>query len=186
MNLKKALKFSEQKHGNQMYGDKPYMYHINNVVDLAKDLGYDESIQMGCALHDVLEDTDTSDSDIIIHFGYEVYNMVWAVSDIPSHSRSHSKFLTYPNIKNNWKATVVKILDRCSNINQSVELNRPDKFKMYKDEHDIFFQSIHDTNHPIEVLDAWEEFGRLFGYHKNKKFINYLNSYEKKRMVVDG
>lgn len=174
MKLKKALNFSENKHGSQMYGDLPYMKHIYDVVYLAKDLGYNEEIQVACALHDVLEDTDTTPNEIIKNFGRQTFETVWGVTDAEGESRKQRKKNTYPRIKSSWKSTVVKILDRVSNIKSCIEYDNIKKLEMYRKEHKEMFKSVKSKNHSSMVLYAWIEYGKYFSFNKDKSYRSYM------------
>lgn len=176
MNLKKALRYSEIKHGNQMYGEKPYMYHINSVVELAEKLGYSEEIQVCCALHDVLEDTETTPQDILTNFGVQVFEVVWAVTDADGDNRSTKKQNTYPKIKSSWKSTVVKILDRVCNIEACLELENEEKFIMYQREHKELFDNVKSKDHSNLVVPAWKEYGKFYGLSLDPSFKMYINS----------
>lgn len=57
-----AREVAKQAHGNQMYGDKPYIYHLDSVYNVALehiDLFPEDSetILCACFLHDTVEDT---------------------------------------------------------------------------------------------------------------------------------
>ena len=93
-------------------------------MKIAEELGYDESIIIGTILHDTLEDTTLSYNDIKKAFGKEVAEIVYCVTDELGRNRNERKEKTYPKIKANWKATVVKICDRIANITQSKKYNK--------------------------------------------------------------
>lgn len=176
MNLNKALKYSELRHKGQMYGNEPYINHLNEVVSLAKKLGYDEEIQVACALHDTLEDTSTTPQDLVINFGQDVFNIVWAVTDASGNNRSERKMNTYPKIKQNEKAVVVKVLDRICNINKCLENENNKKFNMYKDEHKDLFIHTKSESHSEIVKKAWQEYGKFFGLNLDISYKIYMQS----------
>lgn len=154
-NKERALMVAEKAHLNQTYDIYPYMYHIKQVVKIVEELGYDESIIIASILHDTLEDTPLSYNDIKKAFGKEVAEIVYCVTDELGRNRNERKEKTYPKIRSNWKATVVKICDRIANINQSKEYNR-ELYEMYKKEHSLFCSSLMSKDHPIEeTTRAW-------------------------------
>lgn len=160
-NKERALLVAEKAHANQSYGIYPYMYHIKQVVKIAEELGYDESIVVACCLHDTLEDSDLSFNDIKKSFGEEVAEIVYCVTDELGRNRKERKSKTYPKIQANWKATVVKICDRIANITQSKNHNR-ELFKMYQKENDIFRRELMCKDHPHnETNKAWEKLNTL-------------------------
>lgn len=154
-NKERALMVAEIAHRNQIYDIYPYMYHINQVVKIAEDFGYDESIIVACVLHDTLEDTTISYDDIKKAFGEEVAEIVYCVTDELGRNRGERKDKTYPKIKGNWKATVVKICDRIANVTQSKEYCQK-LYEMYQKEHHIFQRGISSPDHPeAELNKAW-------------------------------
>ena len=149
---------AEKAHSNQTYDIYPYMYHIKQVVKIAEELGYDESIIIGAILHDALEDTPLSYNDIKKAFGKEVAEIVYCVTDELGRDRKEKKAKTYPKIRSNWKATVVKICDRIANLTQSKKYNK-ELYEMYKNEHADFCTNLISQDHPSEEMHkAW---GRL-------------------------
>jgi len=156
-NKERALMVAEKAHNNQSYDIYPYMYHIRQVVKIAEDLGFDESIILASCLHDTLEDTSLSYNDIKKAFGREVAEIVYCVTDELGRNRDEKKEKTYPKIKANWKATVVKICDRIANIKQSKDYNQK-LFDMYKKEHEVFCSKLMSNEHPQEeVSRAWKQ-----------------------------
>lgn len=160
-NKERAMMVAEKAHANQTYDIYPYTYHIKQVVKIAEELGYDESIVVASALHDVLEDTDLSYNDIKKAFGEEVAEIVYAVTDELGRNRKERKAKTYPKIKSNWKATVVKVCDRIANIEQSKEYNQK-LYETYQKEHEQFSQHLMSEDHPeIEIKKVWSRLNRL-------------------------
>ncbi len=49
-NKKRALLVADKAHANQTYDIYPYGYHIRQVVKIAEELGYDESIVIAAAI----------------------------------------------------------------------------------------------------------------------------------------
>ena len=155
-NKERALMVAEKAHSNQTYDIYPYIYHIRQVVKIAEQLGYDESIVIAAALHDTLEDTPLSYNDIKKAFGKEVAEIVYCVTDELGRNRNERKEKTYPKIQSNWKATVVKICDRIANVSQSKEYNK-DLYAMYKKEHESFCTNLMSKDHPHEETNkAWK------------------------------
>lgn len=160
-NKERALLVAEKAHNNQTYDIYPYIYHIRQVVKIAEELGFDESIVVACALHDTLEDTELSFNDLKKAFGEEVAEIVYCVTDELGRNRNERKAKTYPKIQGNWKATIVKICDRIANVNQSKEYNKR-LFEMYRKEHDLFCTSLMSKDHPhIETNKAWQKLNLL-------------------------
>lgn len=159
--LEIALMIAEKAHVNQTYDIFPYMYYIKRVVEVATDLGYDESILIACALHDSIEDDGVSYNDIKKAFGQEIAEIVFAVTDELGRNRIERKSKTYPKIQANWKATVVKICDRIANAEHSKQYSRS-KFQMYQNEHETFCTMLMSKHHPhSETNRAWKRLNKL-------------------------
>lgn len=155
-NEERAYLVATQAHANQQYDIYPYIFHLKQVTNIAKSLGYDESIIVSCVLHDVLEDTSLSYNDIKKAFGEEIAEIVYAVTDELGRNRKERKSKTYPKIRANWKATVVKICDRIANATQS-KLYNPELFKMYQDENEDFKTNLMSPYHDHDKTNkAWK------------------------------
>jgi len=162
-NLEMALMVAEKEHANQSYDIFGYMYHIKMVVKIAQQLGYDETIQVACALHDVMEDGSISYNDLKKYFGEEVSELVYAVTDESGRNRKERKTKTYPKIRILWKAVAVKLCDRIANMIHSAEYS-PNMISMYKKEHASFKEALTNPDHPTDELNkAWDEIERILG-----------------------
>lgn len=156
--LETALLLAERVHSNQTYDMFPYMYHIRKVVELAQDFSFDETIQVACALHDSLEDSELSYNDIFTLFGGKIAEIVFCVTDELGRNRKERKEKTYPKIQSNPYALIVKLLDRIANVSHSKQFS-PKLFEMYKKEHTEFRKQLyrHDAS---KVL--WDKLDELF------------------------
>ncbi len=160
-NKERALLVADKAHANQTYDIYPYGYHIRQVVKIAEELGYDESIVVAAALHDTLEDTELSYNDLKKAFGEEVAEIVYCVTDELGRDRKERKEKTYPKIRSNWKAVVVKICDRIANMQQA-KLYNSRLYETYQNEHDDFCKNIMNAEHPQnETTKAWQKLNNL-------------------------
>lgn len=155
MNLvERGIMAAEKVHMNQSYDIFPYMFHIKQVVKIAKDNNFDDVIQCACALHDSMEDGNLSYNDIKKYFGEEVAEIVYAVTDELGRNRKERKAKTYPKIRANWKAVAVKLCDRIANIKHSSEFT-PDMMSMYRKEHKAFKEALYSDEHNPMVNTLW-------------------------------
>ena len=171
--------FASKHHKGQWYGSKPYMYHLKKVSDVALDLKFtDESILMGCLLHDIIEDTEVSYKDVKENFGEEVAEIVYCVTDELGRSRKERKSKTYKKIRNNPKSIVVKLCDRISNITESMgsENYNLKLMKMYLDEHIDFVCGITNEDSLDLTTKCWIKYHSVIEDLKNefKKLDNIL------------
>ena len=161
--LERALLVAEKIHVNQSYDIFPYIYHIRKTVLVAQQFGFDEAIQVACALHDSMEDGNLSYNDNKTYFGVEVAEIIFAVSDEMGRNRKEKKAKTYPKIRANWKAVAVKLCDRIVNIEHSKEYT-PKMMEMYKKEQADFKEAIHNPEHPQQELQKlWDHIDALLG-----------------------
>lgn len=110
--LAKAIAFAADKHKEQTRKDgTPYIYHPLKVAELIKDAGHDIKCQIVAVLHDVLEDTDASEEDILL-YGKDVLEAVKLLTRLPGTAED-----AYVNaILQNPMATAVKNADKLHNI----------------------------------------------------------------------
>jgi (p)ppGpp synthase/HD superfamily hydrolase len=148
----KALMFAEAAHGNQLYGKYPYVYHLKKTIEVAKELGLNEDIQVACALHDTLEDTPATYLDLVKEFGTVVARMVYDVTDELGITREERKKKTYPKIKSNVSSMLVKLCDRIANVRESVGDIR--NLTRYQSEHKDFIEIFIDSTHIPEIGEA--------------------------------
>jgi (p)ppGpp synthase/HD superfamily hydrolase len=154
--------FAIKAHGDQKYGDSPYKIHLVDVVSIVEKgchfITHDEiekSIIVSAAwLHDVLEDTSVSYETLRYYFGKNVADLVDAVTDEPGKNRKERKAKTLPKIREFGKSAVfLKLCDRLANICNCIDGN-PGLLKMYKKEHQQFYNALYDCNDKLDWL--WE------------------------------
>jgi (p)ppGpp synthase/HD superfamily hydrolase len=152
MNIEKARNFAIKAHGNQKYGDKTYVYHLDKVAEVLQDFGYsDLEHQVSAYLHDILEDTDIKPAEIAINFTLPVYMVVWACTG-EGKNRKERQLCILSRLTYFPKACLVKLADRIANIEYGILENNDSKFKMYLKE-DERFQSVVKDHVPEEMLN---------------------------------
>lgn len=152
------IKFVENKHGNQKYGDKPYIYHILNVKDICDKYinlynwsVYDKYvIETSVMCHDLLEDTDTTKDELIELFGKDVYKIVFNVTGIGDNRKERNQD-AYNKIPTDDRSIFVKLCDRISNMKESMTNHR--KMEKYKREYPIFKDNIFNG----KFIEMWGE-----------------------------
>lgn len=158
LTVEAARQFAVQAHGNQHYGDKPYLYHLEKVV---AHLGnYGEQAQIIGYLHDVVEDTDVSVDEIEVAFGKTVAACVSLVSDEPGADRQERKTKTYAIMKAVKPGAIdelgllVKAADRLANLEECVLNSNLKQLEKYRHEHLHFREAVYR-----EKLcdDLWEK-----------------------------
>lgn len=131
-NLTRALMFAAQKHTDQRRkGDRaePYINHIIEVVDVLAQhtQGVNTDVLMAGALHDTVEDTDTSYSELVKEFGENVADIVMECTDdksLPKMERKRLQVENAPHKSDNAK--MVKMADKISNLKTILQSPPPD------------------------------------------------------------
>ena len=86
-------------HGDQMYGEAPYVDHLIDVVNtLKRHFMATPELQATAWLHDTVEDTKYTHKQIRDEFGDEIADMVRAVTSEPGKNRKERNAATYPKI----------------------------------------------------------------------------------------
>lgn len=121
--VEEARDFAIKRHGEQLYGNEPYIVHLDHVHEVG--LRFGTTIEEQCAdyLHDILEDTDCSFEEIWYEFGWYVAHLVFLVTDEDGDNRKERKRRTYPKIRSNSDAIRLKLRDRIANVESSKQNN---------------------------------------------------------------
>jgi len=125
-------------HGEQQYGDRPYVEHLDAVVGVLQRFGiHDEEILAAGYLHDVLEDTDLTFEGLEVLVGEPVAALVDACTDGEGPNRKARKERVYQMIPQYPRARMVKLADRVANIEASLahhHRHRKNLTEMYRKE----------------------------------------------------
>lgn len=158
--ISKAIEFAVQMHGNQKYGPHKYIVHLENVAQIVKVFSqWDQDLIVAAYLHDVIEDTPASYSDIYKLFGLRVAELVFAVTDELGRNRKERHEKTYPKIASNNDAITLKLADRISNVAYSVADRERNRLRMYLGEHKDFKTFFYGHK---EHERMWEYLEKLF------------------------
>ena len=115
--VQRALDFATKKHqGQKRIGGDDYISHPIAVYEMVKNQGYDEDYQITALFHDLLEDTDATEQDILF---YGNQNVLTAVKLLTKEEGYEMKNYI-GGIKNNPIAFAVKGADRLHNLQCAV------------------------------------------------------------------
>lgn len=150
--VEEAKLFALKAHENQKYGICPYSKHLGDVVACLERFGFKnqvasenplvENILSAGWLHDTIEDVSVTREEIAEKFGDEIADIVSRVSDEKGANRRERKALTYPKIRGNFGATVVKLADRIANV-ESSQLENAAHFAKYVEEQNEFHAAVY-------------------------------------------
>ena len=120
----RAMKFAIQAHGDQMYGDHPYIYHLSQVVDNVMIRRFGDPILSTYVavawLHDTMEDCGVIFKQIEDEFGLAIADAVKRLTKTRENTYEH--YLAGCIVS--AVAREVKICDTMANLNESFRNNR--------------------------------------------------------------
>jgi guanosine-3',5'-bis(diphosphate) 3'-pyrophosphohydrolase len=117
-----ALNFAAEKHRDQRRKNRetpPYINHLIHVVNYLWDVGAvrDVPTLVAAALHDTIEDTDTTTRELESRFGVKVLALVLEVTDdksLPKDVRKQKQIEHAPHLS--AKAKCIKLADKIDNV----------------------------------------------------------------------
>lgn len=114
--FERAFLFAREKHLGQLddSGNDYFTAHIAQVVRILKQVTKDEKILAVAALHDTLEDTQTTLGELRQNFGDEVAELVY---ELTHEGKKDEKGYYFPRLKSQ-KAILIKFADRLSNLSR--------------------------------------------------------------------
>lgn len=162
--IRQARQMAIKAHGDQLYGDLPYVVHLDAVAELVAPHGQDAIVI--AYLHDTLEDTALTIEEIEAAFGPTVARCVSLMTDPegPSrktrkaalHARLTAVAVEYPG-EPDGLALVVKVADRLANVRASVLAEDKGKILMYWEEHPEFRRAALRNSLNIDLFDRIDE-----------------------------
>lgn len=126
-----AITFAAKKHKLQKRkgaDEEPYVNHVLEVANLIANVGKveDYDVLIAAVLHDTVEDTETTETEIKEKFGAQVSKMVSEVTDDKSLPKAERKDLQVEHAPHlSTGAKLIKLGDKISNIRDVTE-NPPD------------------------------------------------------------
>jgi GTP pyrophosphokinase len=150
--VREARMVAVKAHGNQSYDDIfPYEKHLDDVVEVLKRFDFGNKYLIGGYLHDTMEDGAISFNKIKRYFGNDIAEITYCVTDEQGRGRKEKKFKTYPKIKSNPDALIIKLADRIANIEHG------GKVDMYSSEYEDFRNAIYTGDRMAEPMWAYLE-----------------------------
>lgn len=131
--LEKAYAFAFKAHeGQKRLSGEPYFIHVFETAKILASLGVDIQTVVAGLLHDVLEDTETTEEELTKEFGETIVFLVKGVTKLGAikyrghrrHVESLRKF--FIAMTNDLRVVVIKFSDRLHNL-RTLEFVRKDK-----------------------------------------------------------
>ena len=136
-----ALEYAKEKHkGQKRIGGDDYITHPIAVSGIVKDQGYDESYQIAALFHDLLEDTDATEEEILKFADPQVLEKGYVMAEY------------IDAIKKNPIAFAVKAADRLHNLQCAVVASEDFKRKYVLETVDWYLDFSPDIRKAVKKL----------------------------------
>ncbi|MFL9906759.1 HD domain-containing protein [Paraburkholderia sp. RL17-337-BIB-A] len=125
-----AIAFAADKHRNQRRKDHEASPYINHPIALANVLANeagveDERVLIAAVLHDTIEDTETTEQELLRLFGKDVADIVMEVTDDKTLPKAERKRLQVEHAAHiSRRAKLVKLADKICNL-RDIATNPP-------------------------------------------------------------
>ena len=127
--IEKAKKFAEQAHGSinqcRKYTGEPYIAHPENVVKIVSAVSHTDEMICAAWLHDVVEDTPVSITEIKELFGETVSKLVVDLTEISKpcdgNRKERKKIDKEHTAKATAQAKTIKLADLIDNSKNIIE-----------------------------------------------------------------
>lgn len=158
--IARAKQFAFERHAGQMYGQRPYTFHLQMVVDTVRAHGGTTEQVVAAWLHDTEEDTGTQREEIQREFGMPVEALVYAVTG-EGKTRMECIESAARKIAITPGSGLLKAADRYSHVQCCLDERLPKFLRWYVDEHATLRPVLPDCE-LTETLDALIELARAF------------------------
>lgn len=158
----KALNFAAEAHAGQLVTNtkRAYITHVSSVAaevlvalvgTSALDIEIDLAMQ-GALLHDVLEDTDTTEIELEKLFGTEVLRVVQALTKDTTLAKADQMKDSLARILTTGKeARIIKLADRIVNLQPPPSSWTSRKCLFYRDEARLILETLKGVHDQIEA-----------------------------------
>jgi len=184
--IMKAYNLAKSHHGDQCRkSGEPYIIHPLQVAYTLAAIGLDESTICAALLHDVVEDTDLTNQDIINEFGEEIAEMVAGVtklSKIQFASTEEQQVEDYRKMflamGKDIRVILIKLADRLHNMRTLQYLSRERQIANAKETMELFAPL---ANRLGLYAIKWELEDLSFKYLYPEEYSDLVKGIDKKR-----
>ena len=149
--LNRAYDFAKRAHANQKRASgEEYFIHPCTVAQILMDLGLDSATVAAAFLHDVIEDTSVSESDIKKEFGEEVLELVLGVTKLDKIQFTSKEEEQAENFRKIFVAMakdirviIIKLADRLHNMRSLNFLSFERQQRMARETLDVYAPLAH-------------------------------------------
>lgn len=165
MKIARAQTFATNAHrGQKRRSGEDYVNHCIRVANICSQYTENETVIISALLHDTLEDTETTASQLEDLFGVDVCSMVKALTNNPEEMEKLGGKREYLAIKINhlpMDALLVKLADRLDNIS---DLGDDEKSRLYREQtRYVFLETLWKTGLPESHLVILEMIRNIAG-----------------------
>ncbi len=156
--IKEARELAFSYHADQKYGSRPYSYHLQKVVNIARfysSLIPKEALEdVICAayLHDVLEDTLCTQDEILRALNPRILLIVKLLTKNSSNLEEY-----FDQVSQDDLAIFVKLCDRYANVLACVYDGEDQKLAKYKEQNPMFNRILLRNNYK-PIFDWIEDY----------------------------
>ena len=144
-----ALAFAREKHeGQKRIGGDEYISHPIAVCEIVKAKGYGEDYQIAALFHDLLEDTDATEEEILRYGNEKVLTAVKLLTK----SKGYVMQEYISAIKSNEIAFAVKAADRLHNLQCALVTDAEFKRKYILETLDWYLDFSPEIKHAVKKL----------------------------------
>ncbi len=144
--IMKAYHYAEENHkGQKRNSGEPYIIHPLHVAETLAEIGLDEDTICAALLHDVVEDTPVTDSDIRREFNDEIADMVAGVTKLGNMQFSSVEETQVEDYRKMFLAMgkdirviIIKLADRLHNMRTLKYLKRERQIANAKETMEIY------------------------------------------------
>ena len=144
--IMKAYNFAKANHGDQCRkSGEPYMIHPVNVAYILANLELDDETICAALLHDVVEDTEATNEDLVREFGKSIAEMVAGVTKLGKLNYTSQEEQQVENYRKMFLAMgkdirviLIKLADRLHNMRTLKYLSRERQLANAKETMDLY------------------------------------------------
>lgn len=147
-----ALEYASKKHEGQLRKDKktPYINHPMAVAKMLEDKGYGIEYIVTGLFHDLLEDTDAKEEEILALSNTDVLDAVKALTKAKNYKNEEY----IPNVFRNKIASEVKMADRLHNLRDAITCDQSFKLRYIEETTKYYYPLISGKDFEKEIIEA--------------------------------
>lgn len=157
-------------HVDQRYGEVPYLTHLDQVVEILHEYGFNNDVMDAIAyLHDALEDTKLTPEALQLVMGNNVLEGVQALTGRGVNRKERQLDLYKKLQKGIPRWAIIKLADRIANFRMSHANGTMHLLKMYVAEHEAFRTALFQVSLASpQVEKMWEDLYEMVKFYTSR------------------